>query len=85
VQGMEVWVWCPFIVAERWWGGEEVVAGVGGFLEGFGYYGEEKRRGVASFRVEERRWLGSHSLEMAGGERSEGARGMVVARRWWWW
>jgi hypothetical protein len=58
VQGMEVWVWCPFIAAERWWGGEEVVAGVGGFLEGFGCYGEEKRRGVASFRVEERRWRG---------------------------
>jgi hypothetical protein len=26
--------------------------------------------------------LGSHSIEMAGGERSEGARGMVVSRRW---
>jgi hypothetical protein len=36
--------------------GEEAVAGVGGFLEGFGHYGEEKRWGAVTFRVLERRW-----------------------------
>jgi hypothetical protein len=39
--------------------------------------------GVILSRGEEVAWrLGSHSIEMAGGERSEGARGMVVSRRW---
>jgi hypothetical protein len=43
VQGMEVGVWCSFIATERQWRGEEVVAGIGGLLEGFSRYRDEKR------------------------------------------